>query len=255
MKALTFCINGKMAHFRKYYSNSSVLSYLLPPVTTVKGILAGLLGMPRDSYYELFSNANCKMAILLDKPARKITQSLNLLLVEDTPQGLNGCAENRSPTSTELIIPENIRSSFLSYRIYFWHRDDTLMQKLYQSIFSHTGSYQSKGISLGLGSAYCLGWLSGCAFRELTEVSPSESFEPIYGAVLNHYIESITFLKMQDTTLSREETLTEFDQNRRPTLHSKKEIIVNAGPSPLSLKLKKGTVCYMDGNKKFMFLE
>lgn len=54
MKALTFCINGKMAHFRKYYSNSSVLSYLLPPVTTVKGILAGLLGSPGTAIMNCF---------------------------------------------------------------------------------------------------------------------------------------------------------------------------------------------------------
>ena len=42
MKILTFRLQGKMAHFRRYYSNSSALTYTIPPRTTVLNI-AGLL--------------------------------------------------------------------------------------------------------------------------------------------------------------------------------------------------------------------
>jgi CRISPR-associated protein, Cas5h family len=70
-KVLVFDIKGPMAHFRKYYTNSSSLSYLFPPRTVVVGLIAGLLGLPserhtkekRDIYYEKFDEKRCLVAV------------------------------------------------------------------------------------------------------------------------------------------------------------------------------------------------
>ena len=51
MDLLVFDISGKFAHFRKYYTNSSSLTYLVPPRTSIYGLIAGILGLERDSYY------------------------------------------------------------------------------------------------------------------------------------------------------------------------------------------------------------
>ncbi|HBM79479.1 MAG TPA: CRISPR-associated protein Cas5, partial [Clostridiaceae bacterium] len=59
MQVISLHFKGKMAHFRKYYSNSSALSYFIPPRTTIIGIVAGFLGYERDTYYEDFSLENC----------------------------------------------------------------------------------------------------------------------------------------------------------------------------------------------------
>ena len=63
MEILAFNIRGKFAHFRKFYSNSSALSYFIPPRTTIIGLIAGMLGLERDSYYEDFSLDNCDTGV------------------------------------------------------------------------------------------------------------------------------------------------------------------------------------------------
>ena len=49
MKIIVFDIKGKFAHFRKFYTNSSSLTYGIPPRTAICGILAAILGLERDS--------------------------------------------------------------------------------------------------------------------------------------------------------------------------------------------------------------
>lgn len=84
-KVLVFDIKGPMAHFRKYYTNSSSLSYLFPPRTVVVGLIAGLLGLPSerhtnekgDIYYEKFDGKSCLVAISLRSKVRRIMQTVN----------------------------------------------------------------------------------------------------------------------------------------------------------------------------------
>ena len=63
MEVLIFDLSGKMAHFRKYYTNSSSLTYYFPPRTVIIGLIAGLIGKERDSYYEIFSKDKAYVGI------------------------------------------------------------------------------------------------------------------------------------------------------------------------------------------------
>lgn len=63
MKIIIFELWGKFAHFRKFYTNSSSLSYSVPPRTTIEGIIAAILGYERDSYYEKFNPDNLYVAV------------------------------------------------------------------------------------------------------------------------------------------------------------------------------------------------
>ena len=151
MKIVSFCINGKFAHFRKYYSNSTSLSHIIPPVITVKGIIAGLLGYERNSYYELLANDKCKVAICCESKIKKITQTVNLLKVENKDDFM-GSGKNRTQNSMEFVIPSNIRDGYISYKILFSHIDDSIMERLSDCVCtSVAGTYQSKGISVALG--------------------------------------------------------------------------------------------------------
>lgn len=60
-------LTGKFAHFRKFYTNASSLTYSIPPRTAVCGIIASILMRPRDSYYEMLSSKNFGVAISLPK--------------------------------------------------------------------------------------------------------------------------------------------------------------------------------------------
>lgn len=74
-KVLIFDIKGPMAHFRKFYTNSSSLSYLVPPKTVVAGLIAGLLGLPserhtkdkEETYYENLVVINVLLLFLCEQ--------------------------------------------------------------------------------------------------------------------------------------------------------------------------------------------
>lgn len=59
-----FDVAADFAHFRKVGNNSAKPSYRIPPRTTVAGLLAGIMGMPRDSYYDLFSPESSAIAVV-----------------------------------------------------------------------------------------------------------------------------------------------------------------------------------------------
>ncbi|TZE82823.1 type I-B CRISPR-associated protein Cas5b [Calorimonas adulescens] len=122
---LVFDVCGKMAHFRKYYTNSSSLSYMFPPRTVVTGIIAAVLGMERDSYYEDFSSEICHIAVSARVPLRKIMQTVNYLQTKDL-NGLNG-SRGHTQVPLEIILPEG---DMIIYRIYFTHRNMDIVEKL-----------------------------------------------------------------------------------------------------------------------------
>ncbi len=72
-------LTGKFAHFRKFYTNASSLTYNIPPRTVVCGLIASILMYPRDSYYEALSSENLGVAISLPHGAsmRKQFHTLN----------------------------------------------------------------------------------------------------------------------------------------------------------------------------------
>lgn len=239
MEALEFKLQGKMAHFRKYYSNSTALSYHIPPVTTVKGILAGLLGRERDSYYDEFSNKQCVVGIAVDVPFRKITQTVNLLKVEK-PSDLAGTGIH-SQNNTEWIIPENIRTDVLSYTIVVSHKNPAVMEALYEKTASLSEGYRSDGIALALGSAQCQGWIScgrkvDLLMREASEKGiPSRFAMPVVNINRAEPYQNSFSIK-------KEETITEFDKERYITQESRIDIMISGNGKPVLYQLKPGTV-------------
>jgi CRISPR-associated protein Cas5h len=80
-RIISFKLSGKFAHFSKFYTNSSSLSYLIPPRTAIAGLLASILKIPRDEYYELMSEENLKISVRIPRGLviRKQTHSMNNL--------------------------------------------------------------------------------------------------------------------------------------------------------------------------------
>ena len=124
---LIFDIYGPIAHFRKYYTNSSSLSYAFPPRTVITGILAGLLGWERDSYYEIFSPKCCSVAVKLQSRLRKIFQTVNYLFIKNLSD-LNG-RSGHTQIPIELVVPA-LREKEIRYRIYFAHQEKEIMKEL-----------------------------------------------------------------------------------------------------------------------------
>ena len=70
-----FDLTGSMAHFRKYYTNSSSLTYGFPPRSVLMGVVAAVLGMERDSYYETLDRGRFSVAVKV--PGRRLMQTVN----------------------------------------------------------------------------------------------------------------------------------------------------------------------------------
>jgi CRISPR-associated protein Cas5h len=62
-ECLSFTVHGPWAHFRRVDTTTEKLTYRVIPRTTVAGLIAAVLGRPRDSYYETFAPDNSAIAI------------------------------------------------------------------------------------------------------------------------------------------------------------------------------------------------
>lgn len=121
-KLLIFDIKGHMAHFRKFYTNSSSLSYFFPPRTTITGLIAGLLGRERNKYYEEFSSEKCKIAVSIRVPIRKIMQTVNYVRTKSLGElNLSG---GHTQVPLEIALPSSNFNEIV-YRIYFYHSGET----------------------------------------------------------------------------------------------------------------------------------
>ena len=244
MEAIEFKIQGKMAHFRKYYSNSTALSYHVPPVATVKGMIAGLLGYERDSYYDIFSNEKCKIAIAVTSPLKKITQTMNLLKVEKLSD-LAGSGIH-SQNNTEWIIPNNIRKNSLEYQIVFWHEDTAIMEKIMHCIASEKIGYHSYAVALALGSAQCQGWIAEgrkISLKEF-EAGSKENVISTFVAPTDKILRILPYNGRM--ILKKEESITDFTADRCLTEDSKKDIIVPIEGKPVRYALKDGSRYWKD---------
>uniref|UniRef100_A0A7C5V276 CRISPR-associated protein Cas5 n=1 Tax=Caldicellulosiruptor owensensis TaxID=55205 RepID=A0A7C5V276_9FIRM len=125
MKFLVFELKGKFAHFRKFYTNSSSLSYLVPPRTVIEGIIAAILGFERDTYYEVLSSENLFVALQKIEKTYKIVQTVNYI---------KATASNELKTPKEHTqVPLEILAGYngcVGFRVFAFHRDEKIYSLL-----------------------------------------------------------------------------------------------------------------------------
>ncbi|MBF0121548.1 MAG: type I-B CRISPR-associated protein Cas5 [Desulfobacterales bacterium] len=123
-KILIFDIFGQFAHFRKFYTNASSLSYGIPPRTVIVGIINAIIGNQKDSYYEEFDSDKARIGIALKNRYRKIMQTVNYIKTDK--EGWN-FAGNPQQVQVEILVPYDDE---LKYRIYFYHTDSEIIKIL-----------------------------------------------------------------------------------------------------------------------------
>jgi CRISPR-associated protein Cas5h len=130
-KILIFDLVGTFAHFRKFYTNSSSLSYAFPPRTVITGLLAGILGYERDKYYEEFSSENCSVGLAIKKPIRKLVQTVNYIRTKDLKELTGSGGHTQIPI--EFVVPQR-EKDVLKYRVYVLHTNEEIMDKLREKL-------------------------------------------------------------------------------------------------------------------------
>lgn len=130
-RIIAFDLRGAMAHFRAFYTNSSSLTYSFPPRTVVTGLLAGIMGRPRDSYYDEFRREVCRIALSIRSPFRKIMNTLNYSWMTSPAHFVINRGQHLQ-VQFEALIPGAPQHGWgeLFYRIYVWHSEPSLLDEI-----------------------------------------------------------------------------------------------------------------------------
>lgn len=142
MRTLIFDIWGDFAHFKKFYTTSSPLTFSFPPPPTVKGILGAIIGCDKNDYLSVFSRDKCSIAIQILNPIKKIRLGLNHINTKGNfwRPTKRGTHEARTQIPCEFIKDP-------AYRIYVSHSDEEIFDALLKNLKNHKSFFT---ISLGL---------------------------------------------------------------------------------------------------------
>jgi len=116
MEVLSFDIEGKFAHFRKYFANNTAFTFAIPPRTTIMGIIAAAMGLKKDSYYEDLSSEKIQLGVSILTPVKKSFHRLNFLMIKDDSD-FRG-RKQHIQTPFEVISGIDYRKDLVKYRIF-----------------------------------------------------------------------------------------------------------------------------------------
>ncbi|RMD02174.1 type I-B CRISPR-associated protein Cas5 [Clostridium autoethanogenum] len=240
MDLLILKVKGKFAHFRKFYTNSSSLSYSVPPRTTVIGLIAAVLGYERDSYYELFSRDNFNVSIKKDSCIRKIMQSVNYIKAT-SPKSIFQPKDH-----TQIPVEILTGDDGIKYTIYINCGNKNLMNELEYRIKNNKYVY-----SPYLGAAPF-----NCTFQfcHRFDVQPGKSKKLVQISTLinSKYIAtgSIDIFENDNLKLLKERMPVEFLKDRE--VGDMASYIYDENGHPLKLKLNTEFIKLKDENIVFM---
>lgn len=155
---IQFGLAGPMAHFKKYYSNKSSLTYAVPPRTVVAGIIASMLEWSRDTYYEVLGPENCKLGVGLNCRTRKLVQCMNYL------EKSGGHTQVR----LQLLLP---LGSALRYTVYFAHQNPEVYGEVREAL-----EHRKQGFGLYLGQRPFRAHLTDWEECPASEISVRENY-------------------------------------------------------------------------------
>lgn len=245
MEILQFDISGKFAHFRKYYANNTALSYSIPPRTTIMGILAAILGKPRDSYYEEFCSKNIRVGITLKVPVKKNFHRLNFLSIKSLgdigksfESDFRKMSGNSIQTPFEVVTGLNLQKSEVRYRIFISYFEEGLNS--FQSL-KNSLSDQSNVFPITLGVANFNAFITNFKYFKQNEIIKREADNEIISfnsAVDSEKITELHFDKdANEMSFVEEELLpSDFMGNGNREVSKMNRVLFTSNDIPLKVK-------------------
>lgn len=176
-KILAFDIWGEYAHFRKYYTTTSPLSYSIPTRTSIVGLLGAIIGENKETNPDKFSKNKASITVKLINPVKKVRISENLV---DTSETWNMVTGNRTQIKFEFVKDP-------CYRIFIRHNDNSINDKIINMIKEHKSVYTPYlGITEHIANFSYVGVYSG-------ELTRKEDFVRIDSAIPKKNIVEIDF--------------------------------------------------------------
>ncbi len=143
-KILVFKLWGDYAHFKKFYTTTSPLTFEFPPPPTLFGIISAVIGLDKTEYLDHFQNPDeFKLAVRIINPVKKVRWTENLINTKDLKLYQLVKRSGHEPHT-------QIRIEFLkdpAYVIYFSHSEPLIYDHLKENLESHYSVYS---VCLGL---------------------------------------------------------------------------------------------------------
>ena len=150
-RCLSVTVRGPWGHFRRVEGNVVKQTYRVIPRTTVAGLLAAVLGIERDGYYELFGPERSAVAIEPIRELRTLNMPMNTL---STAAGDLRSLNARGKISVKLPNPTRPRQQHNyevlvepAYRVDVALADDERYERLRETLAAGKSHYVP---SLGL---------------------------------------------------------------------------------------------------------
>lgn len=171
-----FDVAADFAHFRKVGNNSAKPTYRIPPRTTVAGLLAGILGMPRDSYYDLFEPSSSAVAVVPKEMPHTYTMGITTVNTKADDAIQYRPSDRHWSKAAEVLTPESYieydrqRDTYEMlvdpvYRIYVGLEDDDIHEELYQRLKESRYHY-----SPSLGLSECIAEINNVEMHTVNTV-------------------------------------------------------------------------------------
>jgi CRISPR-associated protein Cas5h len=174
---IAFDWHGFIGHFRKLDTNSSSLSYSFPPPTVISGMLAGLCGMERDQYYNIFSPDNIQFGIQIRQRTRKIMQTINYMFVKSKNELNLSAPDKHTQIPIELLVADNFPRTYLSFRIFLKITEPSLFAVLHKFLSENVKRYLPY-----MGSAPFQSWLDVLDIKSVSIDSDAKSVRSVVPA-------------------------------------------------------------------------
>jgi CRISPR-associated protein Cas5h len=169
VKVIVFDIWGDYGHFKKFHTTASPLTFSFPPPTAVIGIVAAILGIDKDNYWQNFSADNTRVAVRIINPVKKIRTGVNVIETKSAGPMFNRIKQ-RSQIKYEYLKDAR-------FRIFFSHDDLSLLQQLHHMLSEHKTQY-----TLSLGTAQMLAGFAYIGMYEAQEL-PDEGYNSVHSVI------------------------------------------------------------------------
>ncbi|MCX7641909.1 MAG: type I-B CRISPR-associated protein Cas5b [Elusimicrobiales bacterium] len=169
MKFLVFEVWGDYAHFKRFYTTSSPLTFSIPPRTVVIGLVSAIVGIDKNEYLKVMTTDKANISLKLLNPVKKMMLSTNLINTKDNYWSLVKSKNHEPHTQVKVELLKNPR-----YKIYFSHADNEIYYKFKKSLEEHKSFYTPYlGISQLIADFKFVGEYEGeeMAMNNLEEIS------------------------------------------------------------------------------------
>lgn len=267
MEVLQIDLKGKMAHFRKYYANNTALSFTIPPRTTIMGMLAAMLGVPKDKYYQQLSSPKIRIGIALLSPVKKTFHRLNFLSIKsignlktdiDKEKAYNSDFRGtggRIQTPFEIVTGIHLQQDEVCYRLFIsaYNAGDVIFNQLKKCMIIRQPYY-----NLSFGVAGFSAYVNKVQLFEdasVEERQAKEEFIEFNSSVISDKISDLHFKKNNDYSFVEEELMpSDFIADYNRELSKMNRVLFTHNSLPLTVTYT-GAYYVLNGKEIIAFLE